>query len=287
VSGSFLKWHAKRPLAKAVAAAAAADLKARRDAARMSKWSSLEGKIESFVERADGKLSDEQVARSYMVDDTVKRPLVERFLRDARRAVVNEFTEAVRKRFNEMKVVPSYTRDDAMKLLHGDERGMLDRLQVKTNALAQNGTYCQEKSTCTSFLVSPVRPFSCSSFTPSGSSTWRCVRRRRKKPVKVCPASRSCSTGPWWRPARWTGASSGRIKTCAPRSAAAAWPLSTSPEDSKQARTGQAGPHTKSAEAAEMLRFPTHTPAGHIHLTGKKPRIVIDFEMVFVWLLIH
>ena len=149
VAGSFLKWQAKRPsaLAKAVAAAAEADLKARRcavpchaprpmylltsrhtnpllryavgppgnaldtpasahfqacqpspgfpqvrrwpawkcssspvsahihahqpnpsrDAVRMSKWSSLESKIESFVDRADGKLGDDEVGPIYVL----------------------------------------------------------------------------------------------------------------------------------------------------------------------------------------------------------------------------
>ena len=62
--------------------------------------------------------------------DEVKRPLVERFLQDARRSAIKDHSEAVRKRFKELQALPSFSEEDAMKLLLGDERGMLDRMQV-------------------------------------------------------------------------------------------------------------------------------------------------------------
>ena len=53
VAGSMMKWQRTKPstLAAAVAAAAAAELKARRDRARISKWSELESRIESYMEK--------------------------------------------------------------------------------------------------------------------------------------------------------------------------------------------------------------------------------------------
>ena len=75
-----MKWQRSKPstLAAAVAAAAAAELKARRDRARISKWSELESRIESYMEKADGKHHTLEITKSYMVNDAVKRPIAEK-----------------------------------------------------------------------------------------------------------------------------------------------------------------------------------------------------------------
>lgn len=143
VAGSMMKWQSSsrgKPSLAAAAALAAlaaqAELKARQDRARISKWSELESRIESFIERLDGKLTDTEVALSYMVADEVKRPVCERWVKDMRKALVNEYSELIRKSFAQMKVVPSYTRDDARRLLRGDERGVLDALKRKLELAA-------------------------------------------------------------------------------------------------------------------------------------------------------
>ncbi len=62
------------------------------------------GRIEAFVEKVDGKFTESEVLRSYLVKMDVKLGIVERWLRDARKAVVNEYSELLRKRFAEMRV---------------------------------------------------------------------------------------------------------------------------------------------------------------------------------------
>ena len=56
------------------------------------------------MEKVDGKFTENEVLRSYMAGADVKQGIVERWLRDARKVVVNEYSEMLRKRFADMKV---------------------------------------------------------------------------------------------------------------------------------------------------------------------------------------
>ena len=109
-------------------------------------------------DKVDVKLTDTEIAKSYVVQSDVKQRTAVRLLKvrltsplyiapisplsnpdlylrwllqDARSASVNEYSEAIRARFDQMRVVPSYSKDDAKRLLRGDDRGVLEALTKK------------------------------------------------------------------------------------------------------------------------------------------------------------
>jgi hypothetical protein len=92
----------------------------------------LAAKIEQWIEdKVDRHLTDTEIASTYALGAEVKVGVANALLKAARRLAVNEYSDAIRERFDEMRIVPKYSTLDAKKLLRGDDRGVLAALERK------------------------------------------------------------------------------------------------------------------------------------------------------------
>ena len=104
---------------------------AKLDNDRIERWSKLESKVESFLEKSDGRLTEAETIRKYALPNTVRIPMIKKLIETARKECIRNHAEAAWQQSKTEKNFTEFSEEDVSLFLKSDESTMLKNLKTK------------------------------------------------------------------------------------------------------------------------------------------------------------